>query len=223
MGEVIKLEHRGCDGSHWGVSDWYEDFEKTIKDALSKGPDFEWTTGWYSSKKEIVSACITSVGRSIEVEASVSDDFDTHGEGSVTIHWTADLDKIREALDKAWDAASENQKDNQVYAGYAIYHWTTKIPDWCKMKNVYPRETRKRYPKKIRQCVDYYIVDVMGGMDSPPGDYYFHWGWQTSEDEGKTPAFDIPEKTAEAFVDFASSLKKGKKRIGDWEIESWKE
>ena len=66
-------------GAHCGLSDWYKEGEAQLTAALAERVPF--TTGWYSSKKEIASARIWSEdGVKIKVEVSVSDDFDTQGE-----------------------------------------------------------------------------------------------------------------------------------------------
>ena len=215
----------GMDGAHWGLSDWYPEKEKALVRALKSDKPFD--TGWYSSKKEIASGRISSVNGTVQVEVSVSDDFDTEGYGSATAK--RDLESVREAIEQAWNEANSNQKDNRVYAGYALIHWSTKIPDWRRSPNVFPQETRKRYGKKQPQCLDYYIVN-MGEFDSPPGDNYYHWGWQEDPDDesemaGATcnPEFGVPRKTIEKFEDFAQSLKSGSLRIGDWELKAWDE
>jgi hypothetical protein len=155
MSEIVKLEWKGCDGAKWGVSDWYEEFEKLIQEALNKGPSHNWTTGWYGSKKEIASACITHEDGKIKLEATQSDDFDTEGYGSVDIPHTTDIEAVREALDKAHGEACENKRDNEVYAGFSIHN-------------------------AEGQWVETYIAPIGWGgeMESPPGDYYSEWGFQ---------------------------------------------
>lgn len=89
---------RGVDGSHWGLADWYPELEEAIQKAVNRGPGYEWTTGWYGSKKEIASANITCAKRELHIEVSISDDFDTPGYGDKLIPHTRDLDVIREAI-----------------------------------------------------------------------------------------------------------------------------
>lgn len=208
------------DGAHCGLADWYEDKEKALRAALKRKTP--WTTGWYGSKKEIASARITSDGQSITVEVSVSDDFGTPGMASRT-GVKCSIEAIREALWNAWDEADADRNNNETYAGYSVYHWTRQVPEWRRAKNVYPRERRKLYPRKRRQCLDYYLVDAHGGMDGPPGDSYYWWGWQNSEDEGQTQTTGIPKRTAERLADHARSFQKTSLRIGDWEIAPWDE
>lgn len=93
------------DGAHCGLSDWYSDGRSELEQALKEG--FPFDTGWYSSKKEIASARIRSEdGVRIKIEVSVSDDFDTEGNGYVSIdEWT--LDAVEQAVGKAWMKAEE--------------------------------------------------------------------------------------------------------------------
>ncbi len=41
----------GMDGAKWGVSDFYEEYETALRDAIGSGAPFD--TGWYGVKKEI--------------------------------------------------------------------------------------------------------------------------------------------------------------------------
>lgn len=173
----IKSFSKGADGSHWGLSDIYPDKLAALEKALASGEPFD--TGWYSSKKHIASARISSKdGLTVTVEVSVSDDFDTEGLGRVAASAPTSFKEVAIAIDKAWDEASDNKKANEVYAGYSLIRWSTEIPEWRRAKHIYPNETRKRYGRKQPQCVDYYIVNATGQFDSPPGDNYHFWGWQ---------------------------------------------
>ena len=227
---IIIEEFRGGDGAHCGIADWYPAKRDALRRALKSGQPFD--TGWYSSKKEIASARISSwEGDAIQVEVSVSDDFDTPGHGSSTCRPT--LRSIERALYRAWDEANEAQKDNRQYRGYSVVHWSVEIPKWLRGPGCYPRERRKRYHKKQLQCVDYFIAPVDNDRflnaagdhfdDGPPGDNYHHWGWQRSDDGGKTPEVDlkIPEAVALKLAEFATGGQDGFLRLGDWEIKSW--
>ena len=226
------------DGAHCGLSDWYPDKEKALSVALKSGKPFD--TGWYSSKKEIASARIYSDdGESVTVEVSVSDDFDTEGGGSASVSSPASLEQVRDAISRAWGEAEDDQKENQQYAGYSVLHYSTAIPGWRKMDNVYPREKRKRYARKQAQWVETYLVDTSDwGAESPPGDEYHFWGWQSDPmlehekgewltskpDQGQNPdpALKMPKKVQEAFEDHVRSRAKDTPlRIGDWEIKPW--
>lgn len=183
------------DGAHCGLTDWYPKQEEALLRALKSGKPFD--TGWYSSKKEIASARIYTDYRQpcpgIFVEVSVSDDFDTIGRsGSMVIERT--LDGISKAISEALEDAEVDRKNNQTYRGYSIHH--------------------------KGNCIDYFLVNC-AGMDQPPGDFYQHWGWQDSEDEGATPSFKIPKRTADAFSEHAWSLSKKELKIGQWTIKPW--
>lgn len=213
------------DGAHCGLTDWYQEKEAALKAALESGLPFD--TGWYASKKEIASARISSDGKRIKVEVSVSDDFDTDGISEESIPAPATLEDVAAAISRAWEAAEEDQKDNRSYAGYSLLHYSTKIPEWRKSEHVLPQETRKRYPRKMPQCLDYFIVPSGFGceLDAPPGDNYSYWGWQNDgEGEGKACVEEgIPKRMVKLFEQFAYRGETGSLRIGDWEIKSWDE
>jgi hypothetical protein len=127
-----------------------------------------------------------------------------------------------------WCEAEDDQADNREYAGYALFKWTAEIPAWRKLEALFPRETRKRYPRKIKQHQDTFLVSL-GFLDFPPGDNYRYWGWQNDYREGadehlsgtKCVEKGVPVKTVAAFEAFASDGNPGSLRIGDWEIASW--
>jgi hypothetical protein len=157
------------DGAHCGLADWYPEIEAGIVTALNMGPDAGWSTGWYGSKKEIASCRITHGCGRMEIEVSVSDDFDTQGIGYESIGHTEDLEVIRKAIYSAWDQASDDQKDNREYAMYII--------------------GKEGQDGNRINWIGTYLMDTSDfGTDTPPGDYYHQWGWQEETDE-------IPEAT----------------------------
>jgi hypothetical protein len=196
-----QLERQGGDGSKWGVSDWYEELGAAITAALARGKGYAWTTGWYGSKKEIASACITQRDGQITVRVSVSDDFDTEGNGERTIKFTKNLDRIREALDAAWSDASRDRRDNAAYAGFSVGRggrWELTL-----------------------------ILPAGWGhdMDVPPGDSYHRWGWQEVEDGEDRPA-EIPAEVADALKQWAESpmVEPGMKHtFRGWTIKAWED
>lgn len=106
------------DGAHCGLGDWYPEIEKGLQTALRSGEDF--TTGWYSSKKEIASARISRCGRDIKVEVSVNNDNDVEGMSSITLKNRRGLETIRKTIYQVWDYALENQKDNEIELEYMM-------------------------------------------------------------------------------------------------------
>ena len=193
-----KLEafQRG-DGAHCGLTDWYEENEEALKAALDTHAPFD--TGWYSSKKEIASARIrSSDGQTIKVEVSVSDDFDTEGSGSnTTTEWT--LEAVAAAVDAALGEADEDRKNNEPYVGFSIHDSTGA---W----------------------IETYILSA-GEYDTPPGDYYYWWGWQYDEkDEVGIPDPLIP---ADAVSAFEAYVKHGnwseELTINGWTIRPWRD
>jgi hypothetical protein len=196
------------DGAKWGVSDWYEKLETAIVAALARGRGAAWTTDWYGSKKEIASACLTCAGGEITAEASVSDDLDTPGHGSVTIPFTRNLDKLRAALDAAHDAAAGDQRENRVYAGFTVGHG-----DHWEYTLILPAGDGSTY-------------------DVPPGDNYHRWGWQEVDDcedggEGGDHPAEIPAEVATALKAWADENvytdKPGTFTAGEWTIRRWED
>ena len=194
------------DGAHCGLADWYPNKEAALRRALKAGRPFD--TGWYGSKKEIASARISSAtGKMVDVEVSVSDDFDTDGTGHASSQ--PNIEAVQSAIYSAWNAAQDDQRENRQYAGYSL------------------RDLSGDYPR----CLDYYLVDRSGFcLDRPPGDSYHHWGWQEDpnwdgEEAGTkcNPLFKVPAKTIEKFEEFAQSRKSGSLRIGKWEIAAWED
>lgn len=193
------------DGAHCGLSDWYEDGEAELKAALTDHAPFD--TGWYSSKKEIASARIRSEdGVTIDVEVSVSDDFDTEGRGCVSTQaWT--LSHVADAIGIAWDNAESDRDENQEYEGFRV----GRGGRW--------EET--------------YLINI-GWSESvfPPGDNYHWWGWQcdcdSSDDTVGVPHPDIPVEIVQAFEKWAADWAFGRTEeksltIGEWTITPWRE
>jgi len=125
----------GIDGAHCGLSDLYPDRLEALTRALNSCQDF--TTGWYSSKKELASACIAQSDGIVYVTVSVSDDFDTPGLGEAEKMRPVAWEDIESMIDKAWQLAEENRKENQDYRGFSIrrngaWVWTylQAISDW---------------------------------------------------------------------------------------------
>ena len=195
------FEGVGGDGSHCGLTDWYDEHEAALAKALAGNGDFD--TGWYGSKKEIASARIVRCMGKVVVEVSVSDDFDTDGRGEGEATLPVTLDSIREAIDKAWGDANDDQKANRGYRGYSLHN---KKGAW----------------------IDTYLVS-MDGADVPSGDSYSHWGWESDPreiEEGLGMVCGtkrISKKTVVAFEEFAHLGKGGELTIGNWTIKSWDE
>jgi len=191
---VMRLEcmNGHGDGAHCGLEDWYPDIEKGIWQALLNSKK-DWTTGWYSSKKEIASARISKLGNILHIEVSVSDDFDTEGTAWYDIKFTKnlkDLKKIRETIQKVWDMAENNQKDNREYLGYSI---------------------GKREKNKRRDWIYTYLVNTHG-LEKPTGDNYSEFGWQ----EPTTLSIKV-----KIILEEGMDKRKQKICCGDWIAEQW--
>lgn len=197
--QMRELPREWRDGSHWGLSDWYEPLEAAIQAALNAGSKAEpWTTGWYASKKETASARISFDGTNLVIEASVSDDFDTPGVGCVQQPFTTDIEEVRDCILEAYELAEADRIDNEMYAGFSVGR---------------------------RGAWEYtYILPINGGelLDEPPGDNYHTWGWQEDADEMAVPK-DIKrrcEKWAEKYI-MGKTKKERKKFSKDWGISAW--
>lgn len=194
--QKIEAFQRG-DGSHRGLSHWYPEKEAALKAALDARKPFD--TGWYKSKHEIASARIWSDdGQTINVKASVSDDFDTEGLAHFTTkNWA--LCALAETVDEAFDAATKNRNNNAPYVGFSIHDSTGA---W----------------------IETYILSA-GEYDFPPGDDYNWWGWQHDEiDEVGIPNPRVPADAVAAFEayvmagDWSSPL-----TVSGWTIRPWKD
>jgi len=203
---------RSGDGAHCGLTDWYPNKERALKRALKHQKPFD--TGWYPSKKEIASARVYSVdGKTVLVEVSVSDDFDTEGMGSAMATMGAvpvTIDAVQQAIYRAWDEAEQSQKDNRAYAGFSI------------RRNIIFKTPQDKKGRRWNQAwVETFLIDVSEwGFDSPPGDNYHQWGFQ-----GEEP---IPQKHKDALERWANQhvagIAKGKSfTSGKWTIEPWEE
>jgi hypothetical protein len=160
------------DGSHWGLSDWYQRGRYALKRAIASKSD--WTTGWYGSKKEIASAKISRIGGVYHIETSVSDDFDTVGNGGGEFkpksHTSEGiLEEIAKHVDKFWNDAETDRKFNQDYEGFSIL--------------------------KGGRCIETYIRNASGVFDTPPGDNYHAWGFQGES--------RLPKDVKKALEEFA--------------------
>jgi hypothetical protein len=199
------------DGTKWGASDFYENIEQAIKNALAKGPSHTWETEWLACKKEICSTKLECANGSIIAQVSVSDDFDTEGLGISAVPYTQNWDAILKAIDEAADKASRDKEGNSLVLLYAVGKYC------CKTKSRKNWQFTYLVPCGIN--ADFY--------DQPPGDYYHRWGWQEVDEEVDNqdhPFFDphpeeLPTDVAEKL---ARGMDKGKKsvRYKNWIAET---
>lgn len=87
MKKIDITEKTGWYASKWGVSDFYEEAEKALREALASGEDFD--TGWFDCKKEINS------GRIVRED------------GEITVSVTCSIDDLWESDDLIYDALWE--------------------------------------------------------------------------------------------------------------------
>jgi len=67
----IDIEY-GMYASKWGLTDWYEESEKMLREAMASGEDFD--TGWFGCRKEIRYARIVRENGEYTVEVSSHSD-----------------------------------------------------------------------------------------------------------------------------------------------------
>lgn len=207
-------------GAKWGVSDFYEEAQEALLQALRSGEDFD--TGWYGVKKEIQSGRVFREGNTIYCEASCSDDFDTEGFGRVWIEVVEDqraeytLEDIVLALDAASEEAERNRKENEVYRGWIV-------------GQVDEDGSRRNWLYTYIQP-----VGIGGEWDEPPGDNYFHWGWEDQDLEEECLAEEwaevngqkypaLPEEVRRAFEEFIYTAPCGPATmtLDGWRIDTW--
>lgn len=90
MKKIDIAENSGMYASKWGISDFYEEAEKILRDVLESGEDFE--TDWFGCKKEINYAKIA------------------REDGEITVTVTCNMDDLWEQEDLIYDALWETTK-----------------------------------------------------------------------------------------------------------------
>jgi hypothetical protein len=190
----------------WGPGDFYDDIAEGVRQALTRGSDCEWTTGWYGAKKEIVSARLSSKGGELHLEVSVTDDLDTPGYQCGTLPHTTDLDEICERFNAVWEEAGEDQKGNRLYYGFSVLQWV----------EVCVAGTKHTRPVWVETLI--LPKDDGEFMDTPPGDEYHKWGFQGDR--------QLSLKVRTALLDWANRWIAGETqetqfRTGRWIVKPW--
>ena len=100
--------------SKWGLTDFYEDSEQKLREALASGEDFD--TGWFGCKKEIRYARICRENGAVTVEVSCHmDDLYESDDLICDALWSAykiEKELPEEILDSIRDAAVDEQMDD---------------------------------------------------------------------------------------------------------------
>ena len=201
-------------GSHWDITELYDDSEYKLELALQSKVAF--TTGWYSVKKEIQSGRISRFFRdgkqAIICEASVSNDFDEQGLGSICfeanlISEDPELEEvmdvtraIRSHLGEALEEAYQNQLDNKQVVLYAVLEIFEDGDMGVKESN----------------WIESYVKDISPDEldDSPPGDFYHQWGWQ-----GESSS--IPQEVLDKLENHIHSARSDERfRYSNYEIKA---
>lgn len=100
------FEDTGCHAAKWDLTDFYEDEEKELMEAIYSGEDF--TTGWYSCSKEIRSGEITRMNGKVFITVSAAmDDLYDDGEliGDALYELGKDLDLPDDFYNRVQDRA----------------------------------------------------------------------------------------------------------------------
>lgn len=87
MKKIDIAENTGEYASKWGISDFYEEAEQSLRDALASGEDFD--TGWFGCKKEI------NYGQIVRED------------GEITVSVCCHMDDLWEAEDLIYDTMKE--------------------------------------------------------------------------------------------------------------------
>lgn len=87
MKTIDIAQHTGEYASKWGISDFYEEAEKDLREILASGDDFD--TGWFGCKKEINYAQIVREG------------------GEITVCVSAHMDDLWDSEDLIYDTMKE--------------------------------------------------------------------------------------------------------------------
>lgn len=90
MKKIDITENTGMYASKWSISDFYEEAEKSLREVLASGEDFD--TGWFGCKKEINYAQIV------------------REDGKITVSVCCHMDDLWESEDLIYDALWEMTK-----------------------------------------------------------------------------------------------------------------
>lgn len=116
MKTIDIAEHTGWYASKWGISDFYEEAEKSLREALSSGEDFE--TDWFGCKKEIHYAKISREAGVITLSVSCHMD-DLWEQDDLIYDALWEMTKIEkclpeEIIDSIRDAACDERIDDST-------------------------------------------------------------------------------------------------------------
>ena len=116
MRRVDITENTGCYASKWGLSDFYEEAEKSLRDVLASGEDFD--TGWFGCKKEIDYAQIVRDGGKIMISVACHMD-DLWEQDDLIYDALWEVSKIekefpKEIIDSIREAACDEQLDDHT-------------------------------------------------------------------------------------------------------------
>lgn len=136
----------GMYASKWGLTDFYEESEQKLKDALASGEEFD--TGWWGCKKEIRYARIVRDHEDVTVEVSChmddlweADDliYDALWEECHTEEELPDeiIDSIRDAaIDDGIEDSTEMSDTLPRDASFDdIVAKIDRLEEWCESKN----------------------------------------------------------------------------------------
>ena len=149
---LMIFEELEGDGSHWGITDLYDEREMALRGTLKMGLPFD--TGWWSSKKEIQSARVQRI----------------EPNGAIYIEVSAGMDYSPDLVDTAfWKAAGGNENARSGYealqkAGVAEEDIDTvidEIMDACELGEDNYANREKALPKG---CSYDLIIEQLDGL-----------------------------------------------------------
>ena len=166
------FEGLGYDGAKWGVSDFYDEHEKVLRNALKDGLPFD--TGWYSVKKEIESGRVCRSVKNGPITIEVSASMDEGSDLADTALWRAAggnsycdsgfnaLEKLGFTEDEAFDELSnlaDGYEAETTESDSCTLHWKSGFKSVTKALNSLcencSQELKSTYEGFIEYCKDY--------------------------------------------------------------------
>jgi len=150
------IEFKQGDGCHYSIAEPYCLKEEALKKALAGNESF--STGWYGSKKELVSGMVCrsgGIGSTVYVFAQATDDFDT------------DANAKRQTKSSRWEDVQKVLRETEAQAMLCC---ETQCP--VVLVAVGHKEKGRR-----KDWISTYLHNP-SGLDSVPGNEYSEWGWQ---------------------------------------------
>lgn len=136
------------DGAHCGITDFYDEHAKSVKEAVRSGMAFD--TGWYSTKKEIQSGRIRRQVKNGPISVEVSVEMDEDADLVDTAMWRAAggnayagsgtdaLDNLgldEEAADALIERLADETTGQSSESNFRLLHWKSGYDRICQALN----------------------------------------------------------------------------------------